>query len=299
MRRILASFIVVVASLALWAAPSALAQDGADSYIVQIRAGSCAEPGDGLVQLGDLTYAGAAPVGAPGAAEAASSYSVAPVSLDALTGSATAIFVLDSENNALVACGEIGGVIGGDGALSIGLRPNGDSGFSGIAYLAPSAGNPAQTGISTFLAVTGAGGSGDTATTDAMMEPETYSSMISSQLTVLVGSLQRIDALFGAANASDSGWVNQVGAELFLWRLLYRVAQDVNPPEAFASFDEQYLVALALLDSAATDIMQALNTSDESLLETAVTKIQDAVTELRSLQSSQPAATADSGTPTP
>src|SRR5215218_1114904 len=141
MRRILASFIVVVASLALWSVPSSRAQEASDRYIVQIRAGACDAPGEGLAQLDDLTYAGAAPVGAPDAAAAASSYSVAPVSLDTLTGSATTIVVLDGESNVLVACGEIGGVIGADGALSIGLRPAGDSGFSGIAYLAPVAAN--------------------------------------------------------------------------------------------------------------------------------------------------------------
>lgn len=299
MRRILASLIALTLVLAFPAMPSTRAQDVSTSYIVQIRAGTCADPGDGLTQLETLTFADSNPVGAAEAAMAASSYSVAPLALDALTSSATAIVVLDGESNVLVACGEIGGVFGTDGALSIGLRPAGDSGLSGIAYLAPSSGDPAQTGISTFLALTGAGAGDAAEPAVPTMDAADYSSMINNQLTVLVGSLQRIDALFGQADASDSSWVSQVGAELFLWKLLYRVAQDVESPAAFADFDEQYLGALALLDSAATDIMQGIQTGDESLLTSASDKIQDAVTALRGLQSAQPSATPTAATPMP
>ena len=122
------------------------------------RAGAGSDPGDGLAQLDALSVSGNAQIGAQDAAVAGSSYSVAPLSSMTLTGSASAVFVLDPDTKAMVACGEIGGVLGADGALSIGLRSANDSGLSGIAYLAPIGGNPAQTGISTFLARTGGGG---------------------------------------------------------------------------------------------------------------------------------------------
>jgi hypothetical protein len=290
----------MVGALALWPATQSLAQNAASSYIVQIRTGGCGNPGDGIAQLADLTLGSESAVGAPGAAAAASSYSVAPVSLDSLTGSDAAIFVLDGDTRVLVACGEIGGVMGGDGALPIGLRQMNDSGLTGIVYLAPNAANPAETGVSTFLAATGSGSGAPSGDAPAEpMEAEAYASVIKSQLTVLVGSLQRISALFDNPDAASSAWVSQVGGELFLWKLLYRVAQEVEPPSDYAAFDEQYLGALALLDSAATDIMQALQNGDEALLAEASAKIQEAVGALRSLQSSQPSASPVAGTPTP
>lgn len=297
MRRVSAAFVCCLTLLSVWGAPGMLAQDASTSYIVQIRAGSCAEPGDGIAQLDDLALPSAASIGAQDAAVAGSAYTVAAVSLDALTGTATAMFVLDATSHSVVACGEIGGEIGADGALSIGLRPQNDSGFSGIAYLSPEAGNPAQTGISTFLANTG-GTSGSESSASPPMEAQAYSTMVNNQLTVLVGSLQRIDMLFNNPNPTDSGWLSQVSGELFLWKLLYGLADDANPPAAFADFDEQYLGALELLDSAADDISQGLKTSDSSKLDSASTKIQDAVQELRGLNPSNVTGTPEAGTPT-
>lgn len=299
MCRIIMSLTIIMAALAYLTTPSILAQDAASSYTVQIRSGSCEAPGEGLAQLEDVTYSGLEMVGSAEAAPAASSYSVAPVSLAALTSSSTAFVVLDGNSAVMVACGEIGGVIGSDGALSIGLRPVEESGISGIAYLAPDAANPTQTGISTFLAITGFTTGEDAVPAETAMEANAYSSMVSSQLTILVGSLQRIDALFDQAAPGESSWSSQVGGELFLWKLLFRVAQDVNPPTDFADFNQDYLEALGLMDSAASDILQALQTSDEAKLASAGTKIQEAVTILRGLQSSQSVATPTAGTPVP
>ncbi|MCA9858980.1 MAG: hypothetical protein KC438_04620 [Thermomicrobiales bacterium] len=293
MKRFVLTLVCILAMLGAQGWSLGNAQTTPASYFVQLRSGACDAPGDGIAQLDDVSFADSPPVGAAGAAQAAASYSIAPVSLDMLTGSPAALFVLDPVSHAAVACGEVGGVPGADGALSIGLRPVGDSGLSGIAYLAPNAANSGETGISTFLAVTGAApaGVGSEPTT---MSAAAYSSMVSSQLTILVGSLQRIDALFADPNPGDSVWTNQVRGELFLWQLLYRVAHEVSPPPAYEEFDRRYLEALSLLDSAAADIAQALTTNDESLLSSASTKIQDAVTMLRSLDTP-----AEAGTPTP
>lgn len=51
-----------------------------------------------------------------------------------------------------IACGTIGGARLPDGAVAIGLRALNDSGFAGIAYLAPNANDASQTVISVFLA---------------------------------------------------------------------------------------------------------------------------------------------------
>jgi hypothetical protein len=298
MKRIAVALALMLATLATLGGVAVRAQNGSATYIVQIRAGTCDTPGDGLAQLEDVVFPSTSPVGAAGAAMAASSYSVAPVTLATMTGSPTAVFVLDSASHAVVACGEIGGVPGSDGALSIGLRPMGDSGLSGIAYLAPSGANPAETSISTFLASTGATSAGGGAASTAM-DPAAYSAMVKSQITILVGSLQRVDALFGNAHPGDANWTSQVRAELFLWQLLYRVAREATAPSDFADFDEQYLEALSLLDSAAGDISKGLSTNDSSLLSTASGKIEDAVALLRGLDTPDEAGTPLAGTPTP
>ncbi len=51
-----------------------------------------------------------------------------------------------------IACGEIGGVIAEDGTLAVGVREANESGFTGIAFLAPDATNPDATNVSLFIA---------------------------------------------------------------------------------------------------------------------------------------------------
>lgn len=292
MRRISAAIALFVAIAAIGGGRVGLAQDSAASYVVQIRAGTCATPGDAQAQLGNLSYPGDTLVGSQDASAAGSSYAVVPLSLDSLTGTATAVFVIDPTTNRAIACGEIGGVIDSNGALSIGLRPAENSGLSGIAYLSPSAGNPSQTGVSIFLADM-SGGAAEAPQTS--MDPAAYTSMVQSQVTILVGSLQRVDALFNDPQPDDSNWNSQVLAELFLWRLLYSVAQEATPPDSLAEFHQRYLEALSLLDSAAPDIVKALNTSDDTLLDQASGKIEAAVQALRALNTPNAEGTPSAG----
>ena len=58
------------------------------------------------------------------------------------------------EIDVYIACGEIGGVVAPDGSLTIGLGEQEDSGYTGIAYLAPGA-DGASTDVTVFLAETG------------------------------------------------------------------------------------------------------------------------------------------------
>ncbi|MBA2277550.1 MAG: hypothetical protein H0W06_07265, partial [Chloroflexia bacterium] len=76
----------------------------------------------------------------------------------------TAIDVHRSRDGAAIACGEIGGSLDAAGALSIGLRPSSESGFSGIAFLSPAATDLTQTAISMFLSETGVATARDIAT---------------------------------------------------------------------------------------------------------------------------------------
>jgi hypothetical protein len=60
------------------------------------------------------------------------------------------VLLSEEASETVVACGEIGGVLGEGGSLVVKLSERNGSGFSGIAFLAP--GDPGTTGASVFLA---------------------------------------------------------------------------------------------------------------------------------------------------
>ena len=128
---------------------------------VHIHTGDCAQLGEVVYPLTDLV----APVGVGGgqadeAAQAESSFSTVPVTLETLLAGDHAInaHLSADEIGTYIACGEIGGVLDVNGALIVGLRESSDSGFTGIAFLAP-AGDGVSTNVSVFIApVLGAAG---------------------------------------------------------------------------------------------------------------------------------------------
>lgn len=126
-----------------------------------IHTGTCAELGDVVAPLNDLTAPVGAPVGqADLAAIAETSFTTVPLTLDQMLAADHAINIhLSSDQiQTYIACGEIGGIVSPDGALVIGLREQQGSGYTGIAFLAP-AGDGASTNVSAFIApVLGAAG---------------------------------------------------------------------------------------------------------------------------------------------
>lgn len=171
-------------SIALFAAalPGALAQEatpvpaapatqqatpvapGAPSPIsrpAHIHAGDCAELGEVLLPLTDLTSPVGDAVGqAEEALQAESSFTTVPSTLDALLAADHAINVHLSADqiDTYLACGEIGGVIDLNGQLIVGLREMSNSSYTGIAFLVPNV-DGVSTNISVFIApVHGAAG---------------------------------------------------------------------------------------------------------------------------------------------
>ena len=159
-----------LALLALVAAsvPAATAQDATPvveeasaARPVHIHSGSCAELGDVVAPLSDLT----SPVGdgagqADSAFQAESSFTNVPLTLDAILGADHAInaHLSTEEIGTYIACGDIGGALEANGAVVIGLAEDSDSGYTGIAYLAPGA-DGASTDVTVFIApVIGAAG---------------------------------------------------------------------------------------------------------------------------------------------
>lgn len=128
---------------------------------VHIHSGDCVTLGEIVAPLNDLT----APVGegagqAEEASPAESSFTVVPMTLDAILGADHAINVHLSADQigTYIACGELGGVTDINGALIVGLREQNASGYTGIAFLSPGV-DGASTEVSVFIApVFGAAG---------------------------------------------------------------------------------------------------------------------------------------------
>lgn len=144
---------------------------GTAAHPVHIHSGNCDELGEVVAPLTDLTTPEGDRVGQRNrAAQGATSYTNVPLTLDAILGGDHAInaHLSADQIDVYIACGEIGGVAAPDGSLTIGLREQSDSGYTGIAYLAPGA-DGASTDVTVFLADTsgrGGGGNADAAMSD-------------------------------------------------------------------------------------------------------------------------------------
>ncbi len=102
-----------------------------------------AELTDVIAPVGDLR-------GATNASAVETSFTTIDLSLDDLTSDDHIIVVFDQDApDTALACGAVGGIVAEDGSLAIGLRAQGDSRFTGVAYLAPSG---EGTAVSIFLA---------------------------------------------------------------------------------------------------------------------------------------------------
>lgn len=105
---------------------------------------------DPLTRLTDVAAPAGDLRGANNASAVETSFTTITPVLDDLLGDDHVVVVFDEDSlDVVLACGDIGGVIAEDGSLAIGLRSQGDSRFSGVAYLAPSS---EGTAVSIFLA---------------------------------------------------------------------------------------------------------------------------------------------------
>jgi hypothetical protein len=127
-----------------------------------IHTGDCVNLGEVVAPLTNLTEPTGNAVGQSDKAIAAeSSFTTVPMTLDQILASPHAVNVHLSaaQIGTYIACGEVGGVIDANGALTIGLRELNNSGYTGIAYLAPTA-DGTGTSVSVFIAKTQTGAVG-------------------------------------------------------------------------------------------------------------------------------------------
>lgn len=147
--------IALAASLAVAGAAPSLAQTAALEHPAEIRSGACANAGDIVAPLANVAVpagdeqSGVAPVG--------QSYTVIPVPLANLLGAAHTLVLYASpqESTVPVACSDIGGALGPEGALALALNPVNGSRAEGVAYFAPI---ESGDGTAITLLLTGDGG---------------------------------------------------------------------------------------------------------------------------------------------
>jgi uncharacterized cupredoxin-like copper-binding protein len=167
--------LVALSGVAAWAQEATPeAEDALVPRPVHIHSGSCDELGDVVQPLTDLTAPQGDRVGLRRADLAETSFTNVPLTLDAILAEDHAInaHLSAEEIGTYIACGNIGGVLNDSGALVVGLSEDSNSGYTGIAFLAPGA-DGASTDVSVFIAQTQGGGrdGGGDAEADAAATP--------------------------------------------------------------------------------------------------------------------------------
>jgi plastocyanin len=150
---------VVLSGPAVWAqeaTPEAAEAVAEAPHPVHIHSGNCNELGEVVQPLTDLAVPQGDTVGQRRATVAATSFTVVPMTLDAILAEDHAInaHLSADEIDTYIACGEVGGVFTPDGALVIGLGETENSGYNGVAFLQPAA-DGVSTNVSVFLTSSG------------------------------------------------------------------------------------------------------------------------------------------------
>jgi hypothetical protein len=133
--------------------PTTLQTASVEGQVAQVLSGECAALGPVVAELGVVQAGQGAAVGVSGTAPVAQGFGQASLPFADLTETphAVAVFASADEDEAAIACGEIGGQLTDTGALVIALTGSSAGGSDGVAFLAPALENPEATGISIFL----------------------------------------------------------------------------------------------------------------------------------------------------
>jgi hypothetical protein len=130
----------------------ARAQEASPPRPSHIHTGDCDELGEVIQPINSLTVPTGEVLGNSDAVVAEAAFTTIDIPLSDLVASDHALKVHLSKDQiqTYLACGDIGGALDADGALIVGLKELDDSGYTGIAYLVPGAGN--TTRISVMIA---------------------------------------------------------------------------------------------------------------------------------------------------
>jgi uncharacterized cupredoxin-like copper-binding protein len=150
--------LVVGAGGALLGGRSGLAQNASPPRPSHIHIGDCDELGEVIQPLTSLIVPTGQVLGNSDAVVAEAAFTIIPQSLNDLlaTDHALKVHLSKEQIQIYLACGDIGGTVDANGALIVGLKELDDSGYTGIAYLAPAAGG--GTSVSVMIAKVVPGG---------------------------------------------------------------------------------------------------------------------------------------------
>lgn len=140
------------------------AQEASPPRPSHIHTGDCDELGPVIQPLTALTVPSGTVLGNKDAVVAEAAFTSIPQTLDELLAEdhALKVHLSKAQIQIYLACGDIGGTVDANGALIVGLKELDNSGYTGIAYLAPAANG--TTSVSVMIAkVLPGDGSGDEA----------------------------------------------------------------------------------------------------------------------------------------
>jgi hypothetical protein len=131
------------------AAVPSLAQDASPPRPSHIHTGDCDELGEVIQPLNSLTVPTGEVLGNSDAVVAEAAFTTIDIPLSELvaTDHALKVHLSKDQIQTYLACGDIGGALDADGALIVGLKELDDSGYTGIAYLVPGAGNTTRLSV--------------------------------------------------------------------------------------------------------------------------------------------------------
>ncbi len=131
------------------AAIPSLAQEASPPRPSHIHTGDCDELGEVIKPLNSLTVPTGEVLGNSDAVVAEAAFSTIDIPLSDLvaTDHALKVHLSKEQIQTYLVCGDIGGALDADGALIVGLKELDDSGYTGIAYLVPGAGNTTRLSV--------------------------------------------------------------------------------------------------------------------------------------------------------
>lgn len=131
------------------AAIPSLAQEVSPPRPSHIHIGDCDELGEVIQPLNSLTVPAGEVLGNDEAVVAEAAFTTIDIPLSELvaTDHALKVHLSKEQIETYLVCGDIGGALDVDGALIVGLKELDDSGYTGIAYLVPGAGDTTRLSV--------------------------------------------------------------------------------------------------------------------------------------------------------
>jgi plastocyanin len=159
-----------------------LGQEASPARPSHIHDGDCDELGQIIQPLTALTVPVGQVSGNEDAVVAEAAFTVIPLSLDELlaTDHALKVHLSKEQIQIYLACGDIGGTVDANGALIVGMKELDNSGYTGIAYLAPA--GDGGTSVSVLIAKVLPGGTPEAATEAAQAAAATPAAASEPQL---------------------------------------------------------------------------------------------------------------------